>query len=201
MEEIWKDIVGYEGLYAVSNWGRVKSLYDGSHKIFREKILSPGKDGGGYLQIMLYKCGKPKRHYVHRLVLMTFSPVENMDELQVNHINECKTDNRLQNLEWCTALYNTNFGTHNARVAEKKSIPIAQLNLEGKLVKVWESSMEAKRGGYNQGAINSCCKNKYIREGNNIYKGYKWCYLYTYISNIDTRIKKIILFDKEYMVN
>ena len=201
IEEEWRDVKGYEGLYQVSNLGRVKSL--NYKRTGKSKILRPRNNGLGYLQILLYKGGECKWYGVHRLVLSTFSPVENMENLDCNHCDENKENNNLNNLEWCTRSYNNNYGTRNKRAAEKNtngkcSIPIVQLTLEGKFVKAWKSSMEAERGGFNQGAIIQCCKNKYLREGNNIYKGYKWQYLNYYISQIDPRIKKVILFNKEY---
>ena len=130
-EEIWKDIEGYEGLYQVSNWGRVKSL--NYKRTGKEEILSPRKHTNGYQFVVLTKEAKQRNRYVHRLVLMTFNPVENMSELQVNHINECKTDNRIENLEWVTHKENQNHGTRTLRAAEKKSIPIVQLTLDLKI--------------------------------------------------------------------
>ena len=216
-EEIWKDIVDYEGLYQVSNMGRVKSLYDGGHKIFREKILKSGKSGNGYLSVKLCKDGKRKRYYIHRLVLSTFNPVENMENLEVNHINENKGKNYLSNLEWTTHKDNVNHGTRNKRMVEKlrgrtfseehkrrisksHNIPIVQIDLAtNKIVNVWCSSRDAERKDkFNPSNITQCCKNKYYKEGNNIYSGYKWQYLHEYISKIDPRIKKVILFDKDY---
>lgn len=178
--EIWKDVCGYEGMYAVSNMGRVKSLnYRRSGK---EEILSPCKNGRGYMQVYLSKEGNHMFYGVHRLVLMTFSPIENMENLEVNHIDENKENNRLENLEWVTHKENQNHGTHNARAAEKKSIPIVQLSIEGRYIRSYKSSHDVERiGGFYQSAIIQCCKNKYIREGNNIYKGYRWCYLSEFI--------------------
>ena len=196
-KEIWKDVVDYEGRYQVSNMGRVKSLVD-SHGKFREKILSLSKHGNGYLVVVLCKCGRHKVYCVHRLVLSTFNPMDNMENLECNHRDENKENNNLSNLEWTTHKENCNHGTRIARMAEKKSILIVQLTLDGKLVNVYKSSKEAERGGFNQGNIIQCCKNKFNREDNNIYKGYKWQYLSEYIHNIDPRIKKVILFDKEY---
>ena len=230
MDEIWRDIKNYEGLYQVSNWGRVKSLVD-NHGKFREKILSPGKHGKGYLAVNLCKGGEHKRYTVHRLVLMTFSPVANMSELLVNHKDEDKTNNNLNNLEWCTTLYNNTYNDKHKKIGEKLrgkplseatkrklseantgkklsdetkrklSKPIVQLDASiNKVINVWGSAMAAEREcGFNNGNIIKCCKNKYIREGNNIYKGYKWQYLHVYMHNIDSRIKKVILFGKEYV--
>lgn len=191
--EIWKDIVGYEGKYQVSNMGRVKSLnykYTG-----KAKILRPVKNNRcGYLFVNLCKNGNRKNYTVHRLILMTFSPVDNMDELDINHIDEDKTNNNLLNLEWGTHKENINHGTHNARVAEKLSIPISQLSLDGKLVKAWESSQDAERGGFNSGAIIQCCKNKYMRDGNNIYKSYRWMYLKDWLKEHNRGIPKKMYF-------
>lgn len=195
MKEIWKDIKGYEGLYQVSNKGNVKSL--NYNRTGEEKILRPGVGSQGYLQVNLYKNGKCKMLNVHRLVLMTFNPINNMDSLQVNHKDENKQNNCLSNLEWCNRKYNNNYGTRNQRSAQSKSIPVVQLDPNtNKVINVYGSAMKAKRQGFDNGNISRCCKNKFSRPGNNIYKGYKWQYMSNYIKSIDSRIKKVILFDK-----
>lgn len=102
MEEIWKDVSEYEGLYQVSNYGRVKSLHG------KEKILKPHTDSTGYVKLWLYKDGNKKMYSAHRLVLMTFNPIANMEQLEVDHINTIRTDNRLENLRWCTKKENHN---------------------------------------------------------------------------------------------
>lgn len=100
MNEIWKDICGYEGKYQVSNLGRVKSLYDG-HGNYRELIMKGRNEGHGYLKVDLSKDGKCKGIRIHRLVAMAFIPnPENKKD--VNHINGIKSDNRAVNLEWAT---------------------------------------------------------------------------------------------------
>lgn len=108
MNEIWKDIAGYEGLYQVSNMGRVKSLQ--STKMHdRVKILSPVCADGRYLRVSLYKDKKSKYFQVHRLVASAF--LENpKDKTQVNHINGDKTNNCVDNLEW--ALHQKTINTH-----------------------------------------------------------------------------------------
>ena len=111
MEEIWKDIQGYPN-YQVSNLGNVKSFHKG-----KEKILKPDKNEGGYLYVNLYKEGKQKRFRVHRLVATAFLDNPN-NYPEVNHKNEIKTDNRVDNLEWCTPKYNANYGTRNERHAK-----------------------------------------------------------------------------------
>ena len=114
-EEIWRDIEGYEGLYQVSNMGRVKSL--GNDKNRKEKILKPGMNNYGYLQVGLHKEGKRKIFQVHRLVAQAFIP--NPEELpEINHKTEIKTDNRAEFIEWCDHRYNMNYGTRNERAGK-----------------------------------------------------------------------------------
>lgn len=122
LTEIWKDIEGYEGLYQVSNLGRVKSLdrkeyfYRGDTPVERIRkgcILSPSSSCG-YLHVNLHDGKKRKMKLIHRLVAQAFIP--NPDILpEVNHKNELKTDNSVSNLEWCTAKYNSNYGTRTIR--------------------------------------------------------------------------------------
>ena len=116
MKEEWRDIKGYEGLYQVSNLGRVKSLsrIDNLGRKKKETILSPGKDKNGYFQIQLYKEKTIKMRKIHRLVAETFIP--NPDNLpQVNHKDENKQKNHIGNLEWCDNTYNQNYGTSKIR--------------------------------------------------------------------------------------
>lgn len=113
MEE-WKSIPGYEGLYEVSSYGRVKSLNryvkvkSKSYRLQKGKMLSPIKNKYGYLQVFLCCNGKYKIISVHRLVAQAFIP--NPDNLPIiNHKDEDKTNNRVENLEWCNAKYNSNY--------------------------------------------------------------------------------------------
>ena len=114
MEE-WKSIPGYEGLYEVSSYGRVKSLeksYVKKNGIMDHKpeiILSPKNNGTGYFIVCLYKNKTHKYYLIHRLVALTFLP--NPNNLPcVNHKDEDKTNNRVDNLEWCDQKYNVNYG-------------------------------------------------------------------------------------------
>lgn len=110
MIEEWKAIPGYEGLYEVSNKGNVRNVR-------RNTLLRLSKNNDGYIQVHLYKNGIRNKFQVHRLVAQAFLP--NIDNLpQVNHKDENKTNNNVTNLEWCTAKYNTNFGTRNIRRRE-----------------------------------------------------------------------------------
>ena len=176
--EIWKDIDGYEGLYQISNEGRVKSLkYNHTNE---EKFLKAKRNRNGYLLVGLCKDGKPKKKLVHRLVAEAF--IENPNGLpQVNHKDENKMNNCVENLEWCDASYNTNYGTRNERSAKartngKRSKQVCQYDLNWNLIRIWPSTKECGRNGYDQSAVCHCCNNKFKREGNNKYKGYRWRY-------------------------
>lgn len=122
-EEIWKPVLGYEGLYEVSSYGRVKSVdryvkacYE-KYRLHKGKVLSPAKDRYGYLSVVLSYNGKHKTITVHILVAQAFIP--NPDDLPIiNHKDEDKTNNRVENLEWCTAKYNMNYGTRNIRIKD-----------------------------------------------------------------------------------
>ena len=106
-----RDIKGFEGLYAVTSCGRVWSYRN-------NKFLKPGTDRGGYQYVILCKNGYEKTVMVHRLIAKAYIPnPENL--LFINHKDEVKTHNWIGNLEWCTREYNNNYGTRNARVAEK----------------------------------------------------------------------------------
>lgn len=116
--EVWKDIEGFEGLYQVSNLGRVKSLdhedMRGHH--VKGKVLA-GRPNKGYLGVALYRDGNAKGYPVHRLVAKAF--LDNPSNLpEVNHKDEDKTNNATSNLEWCTSRHNCNYGTRNERIGK-----------------------------------------------------------------------------------
>ena len=117
MDEVWKDIEGYEGLYQVSNLGNVRSLkYAGGNKV---KLLKQYTDKKGYKRIGLYKNGKYKLYMVHRLVTIAFIPNPNNLPI-INHKDEDKTNNNVNNLEWCTYEYNNTYGTARKRASESR---------------------------------------------------------------------------------
>ena len=172
MIEIFKDIKGYEGLYQVSDWGRVKSLITDKNR--RKRILKQHNRGNGYIFVVLTNNEHQSKNIsVHRLVAETFLPnPENLPE--VNHIDENKENNRVDNLEWCDHTYNINYGNRTKKASEsnlngKLSKPILQYTKDGELVREWESQSEAQRNGFNQGAIGACCRGEKRQ-----YKGYIW---------------------------
>ena len=156
INEVWKDIKGYEGLYQVSNYGRVKSLpkykkqWRGGLITVKERILKLHSQGTGYYNIQLFKNGICEYRYIHRLVAEAFLP--NPNNLPcVNHKNENPSDNFVENLEWCTNGYNVNYGTRNIRVAEKQinrkdcSRQVLQYTKSGLFLKEYQSIAEATR--------------------------------------------------------
>ena len=184
MMETWRDIEGYEGLYQISNKGRVKSTerIKWSGNVYYkapERILKACKRvSNGYLFVNLYKDGKRKPCTIHRLVAEAFLP--NPDNLpQVNHKDENKENNCISNLEWCSPKYNCNYGTKNQRSAEKRrndpsmSRPVMSINKESGLTMEYPSLKEAERlTGVSTRNIVNCCKGRCKSAG-----GYFWQYI------------------------
>lgn len=176
-EEIWKDVKGYENIYQVSNTGKIKSL--NYNHTGREKIMNPSVDKDGYQRVCLRKNRKFKNFRVHRLVAEAFIPNPNNLSF-INHKSEIKTQNNVENLEWCDAKYNNNYGTRKERVAEKqingkKSKPVLKIDpISNEIVAEYPSLREVQRQlGYSKGNISKCCNNK--PKYNTAY-GYKWKY-------------------------
>lgn len=172
MEEIWKDIPGWEGFYAASNLGRIKNVRTGYiQKLYNHK--------NGYVYCHLSKKGSTKVLRVHRVIAETFIP--NPDNLtQVNHKSEVKTDNSVDNLEWCDAKYNAGFGTRIERIVEKninhpnKSKWVIKLSKKNEILHFYPSTMQAEREtGVSHSHIMKCClgKKNYRTAG-----GYIWKY-------------------------
>ena len=186
MQEEWKNIIDYEGLYQVSNLGRVKSL---NYKhTGREKILKSSVDKIGYMYVGLCKNGKRKHYLVHRLVAEVF--ISNPNNLaQVNHKDENKHNNCVENLEWCDAKYNINYGTATERRRKTNtnhpsySKVVLQYDLNGNFIKEWPSTMEVQRQlGIRISHISECCKGGYFCKKRNKWVnvsqayGFKWAY-------------------------
>lgn len=165
VEEQWKDIEGYEGLYQISNLGRVKSLKrwrgnNGSGYYTKEKILKNSKKDNDYLMVGLSKNGKSNKFYVHRLVAIAFIPNPH-DYPLVNHKKEFeKYNNNIENLEWCTYKYNLNYGTRKERHDKAISKIIYQYTENMVFIKEWKSSMECRRSGLAQKSILDCCNGR-----------------------------------------
>jgi hypothetical protein len=170
-KEIWKDVKGYEGLYQVSNLGRVKSFREGS-KFGKQKeyILKPWLINSGYHVVMLYKEDRSKRKYqLHRLVAETFIP--NPENLPcVNHKDENKINNEVSNLEWCTYSYNNNYGTARERALKTRIKSIQQQRMDGKVIAAY-CSVDVACGllGYDKDTLEEWCR---IGVGG----GYLWRY-------------------------
>lgn len=161
MNEIWKDVVGYEGLYKVSNFGNIYSVK-------RKRNLKLINSHHGHKRIRLYVGSKNWRTYaVHRLVAQAFIPnPENLPE--VNHKDENSSNNSADNLEWCTKEYNISYGE---RIAKTYSA-VEMLTLDGAIIKEFDSQVEAsKETGIRQGSISNCCRGFAKTAG-----GYKWRY-------------------------
>lgn len=166
--EFWADIPGYEGYYMSSTYGRVKSVErkivysNGDVHFYDGHIMTIQRNKFGYSSLRL--SGKTYR--VARLIALTFIP-NPQNYPQVNHKDENKTNDRVENLEWCTSQYNINYGTHNQRCRSKLidhpsiSKKILQYDLNNVLLREWNSSGEIQRTlgkTFNRGHICECCR-------------------------------------------
>lgn len=190
-QEIWKDIKGYEGLYQVSNLGRVKSV---DRMVYRSStpqrvkggIISQGLLNTGYKVVSLWYKKKRNAFTIHRLVANAFLQVQE-GKNEVDHINGIRTDNRVDNLRWCSRKENVNFPiardkyilSNKKRVEnirktkEEKSLNVAQLTTDGFIVKIWESVKKASESlGILTSGIYASCVGSKITAG-----GFKWMYL------------------------
>lgn len=189
MEEIWKDIDGYEGLYRISNFGNVLSLNYRKHGY--AKLLTPKKSNSGRLWVELIKDGKKKQMLIHRLVGMAFIP--NPDNLpQINHKDENPKNNRVDNLEWCTYHYNMLYTISRhpekypyasgavtrkkpekeRKIGKRMGFKINQYSMDGEFIKQWENSRTIfLLTGMSDWSISECCRGKRQKA-----YGFKWRY-------------------------
>ena len=174
--EIWKDVIGYEGFYAVSNLGNVRSsdiLISASGKkqyLKKGRILAKAINGAGYPLVCLHKNGKQKSYDVHLLVAKAFLDNPNNYPI-INHKDEDKTNSAVENLEWCTFQYNCLYNGANKRGMEKVRKPIYQISVKDNSVKKWDSITDAVTSGYNK-----TCIHEVLRGEKKIYKNFYWRY-------------------------
>ena len=168
MIEELKDIKDYEGEYAITRDGRVWSYKS-------NKFLKPVLDKDGYHKVNLHKDKKMKTFRIHRLVADAFIP--NPKGLpQVNHKDENKSNNCVENLEWCDAKYNMNYGTRTERAAKKQSIPVYCEELD----RVFDGARQAARElGLDNSNIIKCCKGKL-----KTHRGYHFRYAETSVEEV-----------------
>ena len=180
--EIWKDVENYEGFYQVSNLGRVKSLERDVflpngivNRHIEEKILVPILNAYGYSFVNLHKNGKSKAILIHRLVALAFIPNPE-NKPQVNHKDENPLNNRVDNLEWCTASYNANYGTKNQRCVQNRRSyklgdnPSAKPVFCEELNKTFDCAIRAEKElGVCGSSISNVCKGKRKTAG-----GFHW---------------------------
>lgn len=169
-KEIWKDVVGYEGLYEVSNLGNVRSVdFQGKKRI---RLLKQATIGDGYLHVNLCKNGVHKTGYTHRLVAQAF--ISNPERKPVvDHINTIRTDNRLENLRWVTQRENVNHPiTHKRNADAQHYKAVCQYSLSGILITEFKGIRIASREtNTNRVNISKCCKGMAKSAG-----GYIWKY-------------------------
>ena len=175
-EEIWKAVDGYEDYYEVSSFGRVRSVdrivtySNGDKHFYKRKIMKSFSDKDGYLLCNLSKNSKHNAPKIHRLVAQAF--ISNPYNLpQVNHKDEDKSNNCVDNLEWCDGKYNINYGTRNEKVAVYFSKTVLQLDINtGRVISEYKSARDAKRKlNIHQDSIYGCCNGKRKTAG-----GFKW---------------------------
>ena len=175
--EIWRDIKGYESCYQVSNIGRVRSVdrmvtySNGKIVKYVGKVLSQHDNGQGYMNVTLYKNRKREVKYVHRLVAEAFIPnIDNKPE--VNHLDENKSNNCSNNLEWCTRQENELWGTKQERGHAPLMKSIWGYNIKNGHTVEFPSMRESERIlGISHSNIDKCIRGIYKQSG-----GYKWFY-------------------------
>ena len=167
-KEVWRDIEGYEGKYQVSNKGRVKSL--NYHRSGKEVILKQCKSKDGYLKVCLFKNGKETTFSVHRIVALAF--INNYNNCpEINHKDEDKTNNCVENLEWCDRKYNVNYGSAIEKMVQTRKLRKKILCIETN--QIFNSCRDAgKSVNVDHGNISKCANGIYETSA-----GYHWKYI------------------------
>ena len=168
----WKDIKGFEGLYKINSNGDIKSLSrkvtckDKTNKTIKERIVKAGNNGTGYLFVCLWKNNISYRYYVHRLVAETF--IENPDNLlEVNHIDNNKANNNVDNLEWCNRLWNER--CKERHISNYHPKPIVQIDENNNILAEFESIRECRKVLHHSFSyISNFIKNNTIVEKNGV---------------------------------
>ena len=193
--EEWRDVVGYEGYYMVSSFGRVMSLprminNGKGHRLSKHRILSPRLSSGGYYQVAFAINNDRTQPHIHKLVAEAFIPNPN-NYPQADHIDCNKLNNRAENLRWCTQKMNNENPLTKARrkanihltaqkIREANSKPVIRISLKDENnIKVYPSATYAQIDGFCQSAISANCLHKYKQ-----YKGYKWMFLSDYEAQV-----------------
>lgn len=174
MYEDWKDIKGYEGLYQISNLGRIKSVerHDTLGRHVRERKLKFQSNKDGYLNVTLRSNNVKKTYLVHRLVAKTFIPNPHGFP-EINHKDTIRNNCMASNLEWCDRKYNVNYADAKEKIIKKHQKKVAQIDKYGKIKQIFSSIKEASKNiKIPDSNISACCKGKRKTAG-----GYAWKYI------------------------
>ena len=201
---MWKDVVGYEGLYQVSDSGEIKSLFRyarcrGGFRSVKESILKPMTANLGYKQVVLCKDLTYKKLFIHRLVAEAFIP-NPLNLPCINHKDANPSNNNVDNLEWCTYKYNSNYYICKERQRlhmlnryqndpefleackqrlyechKKLSKKVCQIDLTGNLVNIWDSASSTDSGGFLHSDVIQCANHK-----RRTHRGFIWVWLEEY---------------------
>lgn len=210
MKEEWRTIEGTDDKYSVSNLGNVKRNEhytivsptsqhpNGAKMFYEEKEVKGYIDKEGYRIVYLQTSNKKITKKVHRLVAEAFIPNPN-NLSQVNHKDENRLNNSVQNLEWCDAKYNANHGTRKDKLRKISGIRIAQYDLSGNLIKIWDSISQASQyfGTKTTSCIRRVCKKE---PGRNTYKGFIWRYVDKKVIG-DSSLKEQVLNNKDILLD
>ena len=207
ISELWKDIgvykgVDYTGMYEISSKGRFRSLSRtiidkrGYKYFYKGKEMIPFPNTFGYMKVTICKNGKVHEARINCLVAIAFIPNPN-NLPQVNHIDENKSNNDVNNLEWCTAKENCNHGTHNERVGIGHRKAIVQLNLNGDFIREWKCIKDVEQAGFIKDAVSMCACGKRKTSS-----GYIWLFKDKYDNLTKDELQSIISWvnDKKFPI-